>query len=279
MTQAMKLLVTVIESVPLYSRVLTALGPTSKELDRELLRRSGIEASVHFAESPPVEAEISCAQYDFRLFVISGDNTARARLKGPRREPAPSGSDAAARPVTPPVIAVLGEDANLQWLARDTGPVDQWLFSNFGPGELAFRILRILTYRQSRMYRFGAGTIGLSPRTRTMEFNDKKVKLSPSELTLAELFLSKPGSVISLQDLVAFFTDAGKSSGLNNIRVTICQLRLKLEELSNSQWTILAVHRRGYSLRQAAPPALAANTNDGPRDNQLERILGAGAGS
>ncbi|MGV3655037.1 MAG: hypothetical protein ACO1N5_12570, partial [Noviherbaspirillum sp.] len=50
------------------------------------------------------------------------------------------------------------------------------------------------------------------------------------------------------------FKSSGKSTEGSNIRVTVFQLRLKLEMLTRSQFTIVSVYKRGYCLKQKVRP-------------------------
>jgi DNA-binding response OmpR family regulator len=76
------------------------------------------------------------------------------------------------------------------------------------------------------------------------------VRLTKSEFLLANLFIGRLGSVISLPELFDFFSSHGKAATQSNVRVGIFELRLKLEKLSGSALGLVSVYRRGYALRQ-----------------------------
>ena len=75
------------------------------------------------------------------------------------------------------------------------------------------------------------------------------VQLSPAEVPLAELFLSHMGSVVPLEEIQLMFQLSGRSKANNNIRVTIFQLRFKIELLTRRQFTLACAYGEGYSLR------------------------------
>ncbi len=89
----------------------------------------------------------------------------------------------------------------------------------------------------------------LVPDLRVLSYQAKAIHLTPSEFALAELFLNQMGTVIPIKDLVMLFKSSGKSTEGSNIRVTIFQLRLKLEMLTKSHFTLASVYKQGYVLR------------------------------
>lgn len=137
-------------------------------------------------------------------------------------------------------------------MGRLRNRVTEWLFADFAPEELVFRVLALLQARQLRAFRLACGSITFAPDIKSLYFGERTVHLSPSEFEVAELFFDRLGTIIPLHELVAFFEQSGKSAAMNNIRVTIFQLRLKLEQLTRSKVTIETVYRRGYVLKQCA---------------------------
>lgn len=87
--------------------------------------------------------------------------------------------------------------------------------------------------------------------------------MSEFEFRLAEFFLAKAGTTIPIARLIDFFHAAGRSGQRNNLRVAIFGLRTKLEGLTNSRVSVVAVYRQGYSLRQMRHEA-PAGTRDAP---------------
>lgn len=130
-------------------------------------------------------------------------------------------------------------------------PVTEWLFAGFSPEELVFRLLALLRSRQVRSFALPGAALTFTPGVNTLHFKHSSVRLSPSEFEVAELFFERFGTVIGLGELARRFEQSGKSSAMSNIRVTVFQLRHKLEELTHGALTIDTVYRRGYVLRQA----------------------------
>jgi DNA-binding winged helix-turn-helix (wHTH) protein len=58
-----------------------------------------------------------------------------------------------------------------------------------------------------------------------------------------------------MKELILLFKSTGKSTEGSNIRVTIFQLRLKLEMLTRSRYTLASVYRQGYCLRTKLKPS------------------------
>ena len=153
-----------------------------------------------------------------------------------------------------PIIAVFHSHASLAEVRDLPELVSDWVFLPVNSAELARRIILSLKRKAILKTRLRFGALTLVPETRLVFYADKSVHLTRSEFALAELFLSQAGTVIPFSDLVALFKSSGKSTEGSNIRVTVFQLRLKLEMLTRSQFTIVSVYKRGYCLKQKGRP-------------------------
>lgn len=249
----MNLAINIIGSHSTFEKVKAAFGEGPRRLHRgtELLGRAGIVPSVTYIEAVASEKDLAIAPDGLTIIVVDGgDSALLARLSHLRKKAG----------LTVPVIGIASSEANLQSMAQHSRGVADWLFPDFSPAELAFRLLALATGCQRSVHRLPCGEITLERERRAISLNGRSVRLSPTEVALAEFFLTRSSRVISLAELVAFFKESGKSSAMNNIRVAIYQLRLKLEELSNFRLTLVTLYRQGYSLRQArpAPASLAA---------------------
>ena len=71
---------------------------------------------------------------------------------------------------------------------------------------------------------------------------------------MAELFLHHFGSVIPLEDILLLFRLSCRSTEGSNIRVTMFQLRFKIEAVSRFQFTLTSAYGEGYVLRHARGP-------------------------
>lgn len=250
----MKLVIDVIGCAITFAQVRTALEQGATHGGAELLRRTGLEVIVGFSPTLTGYEELRPDPDAFRIIVVDGDDIGLlARIAELRLNAGLTATSPPTRVTTAPVIATVPSGANLQRMSQYCRVVTDWLFTDFTGNELAFRMLAVVAAFQRRIYRLACGEINLAADSRDIGLNGKVIRLSPSEHALAEFFLDKAGSVVTLSDLITFFEESGKSSAMNNIRVAIYQLRLKLEELSNFQLTIATLYRRGYVLRQAAP--------------------------
>lgn len=149
-----------------------------------------------------------------------------------------------------PVVLILDSQTAVGDLREFPECVSDWVFMPFSEQELSRRILLSLKRKNILKAKLQFGALTLMPESREISFVGKSMKLTRSEFALAELFLSQMGTVIPISDLVLLFKSTGKSTEGSNIRVTIFQLRLKLEMLTKSQYTLASVYRQGYCLRQ-----------------------------
>ena len=127
--------------------------------------------------------------------------------------------------------------------------VADWICTPFLISDLARRVISSLRRKNILKTRLHFGSLTLIPDLRILSYQGKGIHLTPSEYSLAELFLNQMGTVIPIKDLVMLFKSSGKSTEGSNIRVTVFQLRLKLEMLSKSHYTLASVYKQGYVLR------------------------------
>ena len=158
-------------------------------------------------------------------------------------------------PLIMPIVMVFSASSPMNDLRDFPDMVSDWFFMPVAAPELARRVLYSLRRKSILKSRLCFGPMTLIPDTRTLTFSGKSTILTRSEFALAELFLSQLGSVIPTADLIALFKSTGKSTEGSNIRVTIFQLRLKLEMLTKSQYTLASVYKQGYCMKQKPRPA------------------------
>jgi DNA-binding winged helix-turn-helix (wHTH) protein len=151
--------------------------------------------------------------------------------------------------VLSPIILIFRNQKELSEVAEFPDFVADWLCIPFSTGDLIRRILAALRRKNILKTKLHFGSLTLIPELRVMCFQGKTIHLTPSEFSLAELFLNQMGTVIPMRELVLLFKSSGKSTEGSNIRVTIFQLRLKLEMLTRSRYTLASVYRQGYCLR------------------------------
>jgi len=127
--------------------------------------------------------------------------------------------------------------------------VADWICTPFLITDLARRVISSLRRKNILKTKLHFGSLSLVPDLRVLSYQSKGIHLTPSEYSLAELFLNQMGTVIPTKDLVLLFKSSGKSTEGSNIRVTVFQLRLKLEMLTKSHYTLGSVYKQGYVLR------------------------------
>ena len=172
-----------------------------------------------------------------------------------------------------PVLILSAHDGiNDRVRGLDLG-ADDYLAKPFALAELEARV-RALTRRgqgtTSGVIRHGElayDTIG-----RVAELRGQMLDLSARELTLLEIFLQRPGRMISKEQLVDFLCEWGDEVSTNAIEVYVHRLRRKLE-LGGVR--IVTARGLGYCLEKAVPPAAvdaghadelaAVERRDGPR--------------
>jgi DNA-binding winged helix-turn-helix (wHTH) protein len=134
--------------------------------------------------------------------------------------------------------------------------VADWICTPFAVADMVRRIVASLRRKNILKTKLHFGSLTLVPDLRVLSFQSKAIHLTPSEFALAELFLNQMGTVIPIKDLIMLFKSSGKSTEGSNIRVTIFQLRLKLEMLTKSQYALVSVYKQGYCLRPKSRPAV-----------------------
>ena len=134
--------------------------------------------------------------------------------------------------------------------------VTDWVCGVGAMHELARRVITSLRRQKYLHDELGTGHLKLNLESRKLVFHGDSVQLSPAELPIAELFMSHAGSVIPIDEIQLMFRLAGRSVTGSNIRVTIFQLRFKIELLTRHQFTLVCAYGEGYALRpgKAADP-------------------------
>ncbi|WP_194711025.1 winged helix-turn-helix domain-containing protein [Noviherbaspirillum soli] len=161
--------------------------------------------------------------------------------------------------VMSPIVLIFRSTAALAEAPDFPDFVADWVCTPLTMSDLGRRTIAALRRKNILKTKLHFGSLTLIPDVRLLSFQSKAIHLTPSECALAELFLNQMGTVILIKDLVALFKSSGKSTEGSNIRVTIFQLRLKLEMLTKSQYTLASVYKQGYVLRPKNRPPLANN--------------------
>jgi hypothetical protein len=127
--------------------------------------------------------------------------------------------------------------------------ITDWVNGIDATQELAQRIVRALK-RGHRHGRLPDNTqLALELESRRLCYGGDSVTLTACEISVAELFLSKFGSVIPLEEIQLLFRLAGRSVEGSNVRVAMFQLRFKIEALTHCQYTLTSAYGLGYVLK------------------------------
>jgi DNA-binding response OmpR family regulator len=148
-----------------------------------------------------------------------------------------------------PLIAILQRDILASDLLDMPDIISDWMIEPVSINDLVRRMFTGMKRRQRLRSELGCGVLTLLPESRTLCYAGNSTQLTASELSVAELFLHHFGTVIPIEDIHLLFKLAGRSTEGSNIRVTMFQLRFKIEAVSRCQFTLTNTYNAGYVLR------------------------------
>jgi two-component system OmpR family response regulator len=146
------------------------------------------------------------------------------------------------------VIMVTARDAVVDRVAGLDAGADDYLVKPFSFAELTAR-LRALLRRQAaaRPTVLEVGDIRLDPATRAVTRRGTLVALTPREYALLEMFLRRPGQVLSRSEIIDHVWDVGYEGTSNVVNVYVGYLRDKLDRPFDAD-SIRTVRGHGYTL-------------------------------
>ena len=206
------------------------------------LRREGYAVDAAYTGDEALEKldinEYDLICLDLNLPGVDGRTIAR-RLRG----------NGAGHPDTRPRILMLtarGEiDDRISGL--DDG-ADDYVVKPFDFGELSARVRALLRRDAGRTGAvLSVGDLEMDSARHEARRAGRLLNLSPKEFALLRFFMSHPGEVFSQEDLLEHVWDEHADPFTKTVRVTIMNLRRKLEVLDNKQ-PIETVVGRGYRL-------------------------------
>ena len=148
-----------------------------------------------------------------------------------------------------PLIVVLRHDIVANDLLQMPDIVSDWMIEPVSINDLVRRVFSGMKRRQRLRSELGYGVLTLLPESRTLCYAGNSTQLTTSEVSVAELFLHHFGTVIPIDDIHLLFRLAGRSTEGSNIRVTMFQLRFKIEAVTRCQFTLTNTYNAGYVLR------------------------------
>ncbi|MBA9004865.1 response regulator transcription factor [Thermomonospora cellulosilytica] len=130
---------------------------------------------------------------------------------------------------------------------------DDYLVKPFAFAELLARV-RALLRRDSGggSAVWTVGELRLDTSRHEAFRGSRRLQLTPKEFAVLRYLMSRPGEVVSSEDLLEHVWDENADPFTNTVRVTIGTLRRKLSEDGEEQ-LIETLVRRGYRLREALP--------------------------
>ncbi len=157
--------------------------------------------------------------------------------------------DAARDDPSPPVMLAFARELTATQLPDMPSFVTDWVNGIDATHELALRVLCALRRLPRRGILPDSSRLSLAIDARRLWHGTDSVVLTPCEISVAELFLSRFGSVIPLQELQLLFRLAGRSVEGSNVRVAMFQLRFKIEALTHCHYTLTSAYGQGYVLK------------------------------
>jgi two-component system OmpR family response regulator len=154
--------------------------------------------------------------------------------------------------VSAPVIMLTARDGVEDRIAGLDGGADDYLIKPFSFAELLAR-LRALARREviQRPPVLAVGELRLDPATRQTWRGDTEIFLSAKEFAILEMFMRRPGEVLSRYQLLEQVWDYDYENRSNIVDVYVRYLREKIDRPFGEQ-SIETVRGAGYRLRVQA---------------------------
>ena len=220
------------------------------------LRREGYAVDEAFdgaealAKASDVAYDLICL--DLTMPAVDGTEVCR-RLRAPGR----------ATP-QPRILMLTARDSLEDRVAGLDDGADDYLAKPFAFSELSARIRALLRRDAGRGgARLAVGDIEMDLGRHVVRRQGRQITLTPKEFTLLRYFCSRPGQVVSQEELLDHVWDEHIDPFTNTVRVTVGTLRRKLG-LPNSPAPIETVVGSGYRLKAATLPPIEERS--GPED-------------
>ncbi len=153
---------------------------------------------------------------------------------------------------------------------------DDYLVKPFAFPELLARVRALL--RRDTVRPGGAasavwrvGPLRLDTGRHEVFRGDRRLQLTPKEFAVLRYLMSRPGQVVSSEDLLEHVWDENADPFTNTVRVTIGTLRRKLT-VDGEEQLIETVVRQGYRLREHDGPTPNGTDPNGPEHGTAARV-------
>ena len=150
-------------------------------------------------------------------------------------------------------IGIIMLTARSQEMDKITGLMtgaDDYMTKPFSPAELTARIdalyRRVGPESGGESTEITQGPFVLNTRTRTLEKEGKRIKLTQVEYAIIKLFMQNPGRALSREDILASVWGRDYDGELKIVDVNIRRLRIKIEDDTANPTYITTVWGFGY---------------------------------
>ncbi len=150
-------------------------------------------------------------------------------------------------------IGIIMLTARSQEMDKITGLMtgaDDYMTKPFSPAELTARIdalyRRIDADPASDAVELRLGPFTLNTRNRTLDKEDKRIKLTQVEYAIMKLFMQNPGRALSREDILTTVWGRDYDGELKIVDVNIRRLRIKIEDDTANPTYITTVWGFGY---------------------------------
>ena len=150
-------------------------------------------------------------------------------------------------------IGIIMLTARSQEMDKITGLMtgaDDYMTKPFSPAELTARIdalyRRIGSDPAADAVEIRLGPFTLNTRNRTLDKEDKRIKLTQVEYAIMKLFMQNPGRALSREDILTTVWGRDYDGELKIVDVNIRRLRIKIEDDTANPTYITTVWGFGY---------------------------------
>lgn len=131
---------------------------------------------------------------------------------------------------------------------------DDYITKPFSPRVVVARVRALLRRaggdvlpQQNTMYRLGE--LSLNAETRIVTYREGRIELTPSEFTLLQTFITRPGRVFTRMELLNIVQGEAYAAYERTIDVHVKNLRLKIGDDSHAPRYIETVYGVGYRMK------------------------------
>ena len=154
------------------------------------------------------------------------------------------------RKITTPVLMLTAKDTITDKVRGLDAGADDYMTKPFSAEELLARV-RVLTRRRGEVIldevKYSDITLHIDQSKLSCSRSSKSIHLNFKECEMLKIFLSRPGVIISKQELITKIWGYDSDAGDNNVEAYISFLRKKLTFVE-SEVEILSAKKLGYKL-------------------------------